>query len=231
MTMTISPPRRLLLALPLLVLPWAGPAAAQETDPPVRSEPLWPGAHDALIDGLTTDLAEIPGGTYSLDRDHAQVIFMVSHLGFSRYMGRFNDLKGTLVFDPETPERSQLTVDIDIDGVDTDNGQLERLLRGEAYFDAETFPRVRFKSTAVERTGETKGRITGDLSMRGLTRPVVLDVGFNGSAVNPFGLRRTLGFSARGRLKRSDWGMTELVPVVGDEVTLIIEAEFKRTGD
>ncbi len=170
-----------------------------------------------------------PSGTYSIDPSHTQVIWHVDHMGFSSYAGRFNTIDGTLEFDAETPENSMLTVRIEATSVDVPNAKLQGELVTTPFFNASDFPEITFTSTAITRTDEGTGTVTGDLSLLGVTLPVTLDVTFNGAGPHPFGGFPMLGFSATGNLDRTQWGMDHLAPqIVGAEVSLRIDAEFHQ---
>ena len=166
-----------------------------------------------------------------IDNSHTNVLFGLSHMGFSQYYGRFNVITGTLEFDAKAPEKSKLDVKIDIASIDTNSAELEKKLVGADWFDAAKFPSATFVSTKVEKTSATKGKVTGDLTIHGVTKPVVLDVTFNGAGQNPIAAVPQLGFSATTQIKRSDFGVAQYVPMVGDEVTLTIESEFQLPAD
>lgn len=176
----------------------------------------------------TTDAAELEAGAYKLDPEHSTILFKVSHLGFSTYVGRFNTAEGALRFDPEAPAESQLDVTIDTTSADTPSAELDDVLRGRDWFDTERFPTARFESTAITVSGDNTGTVTGNLTLRGVTKPVMLAVTFRGGAYNLLTGAFTLGFEASGALKRTEFGMGSLVPAIGNEVTLEIHAEFQR---
>jgi polyisoprenoid-binding protein YceI len=174
------------------------------------------------------DLAKAEGGRFVLDKRHAKLVFAVDHLGFSTYYGFFTGLAGTLDFDPAAPTKSVLAVTIDIAEIVTTDRELDDKLRSEMFFDVAKFPTATFKSTAIEMTGEGTGRLTGDLTLHGVTRPVTLDVTFNGAGTPPLTQDYVIGFDAVGTLKRSEFGIKNFVPLVGDEVRLLISCEFDR---
>lgn len=180
-----------------------------------------------------------PAGTYKLDPGHTSLLFRVNHLGVSNYTARFTGMDATLQFDPSAPERSNLVATVDARSVETDypdpkvdfNGIIQK-----EFLDAAGFPQITFRSTQVERTGPRSAKITGDLTLRGVTRPVVLDATFVGGypagGIDPTGAR--IGFSAKGALKRSDFGIKAGLPApgsqmgVGDLVEVVIETEFTQ---
>ncbi len=175
---------------------------------------------------------EAPSGSYTLDLGHSSITFRVSHLGLSNYTMRFARFESTVEYDAADPTRSKLTVVIDPKSVRTDYPFPERedfdkkLATDPEYLNADAFPQIRFVSRAITRTGPNTGRITGDLTLRGVTRPVTLEARWNGAIEHPFRRVPVFGVSATGSFKRSDFGMTTLIPLVGDEVQLVIEAEY-----
>ncbi|HVI33517.1 YceI family protein [Phenylobacterium sp.] len=179
-----------------------------------------------------------PAGLYTLDKAHSTLTFKVSHLGFSNYTASFDDLDGRLQFDPAKPAAMSVEATIDVRSLDLPAppaGFREELL-GPNWFDAGRHPTITFRSTRVEPTGARTARVTGDLTLHGVTKPVVLEATFNGgyppNEMDPGGAR--IGFSARGSFKRSDFGMGYGVPApgsnmgVGDAVEVGIETEFSR---
>lgn len=176
------------------------------------------------------DPAAAPSGRYVLDPEHASIVFKVDHLGFSRLVGRFNSFSAEIAYDQTRPDESRLEVAIDAASVDMNVPTLDEMLEGDDYFRAGDFPEITFRAEGVEILTEAQGRITGDMTIAGTTRPVSFDVTFNGGANNPFSGRYTLGFHGRGQLLRSEFGLKKWLPVVGDEVTFEIEAEFGHAG-
>lgn len=182
--------------------------------------------------------APIPAGVYRMDPSHTSVLFRVSHLGFSNYTARFRRSDAELQFDPANLARSSVSVTIDARSLETDYSgpvkiDFNATLQAPNWLDTARFPQITYRSTSVEATGTTM-RITGDLSLRGVTRPVVLVATFNGGyAGHPFDPQARVGFSARGTLKRSEFGISEGIPAPGttlgvsDEVEVIIETEFQ----
>ena len=182
-----------------------------------------------------TDYKEMPAGVYHLDDTHASLTWKVSHLGLSDYTARFTDFDAKIAFDPKNPEKSRVTAAINPTSVETDYPNPEttdfdkELAEGEGWFNANAFPKITFTSTGIKRTGADTGVMTGNLTFLGVSKPVELDVKFNGAfAEQPFSKKPTLGFSASGSLKRSEWGMATYVPNIGDDVELLIEAEFAK---
>jgi polyisoprenoid-binding protein YceI len=191
--------------------------------------PCWLGACGYLLPRAETPPpGELPAGTYRLDPEHATLLFKIDHLGFSQLVGRFDRFDATLDFDSEKPAASRLSATIDPASIDLDLPKFEEQLRGAEWFDVSRFPEARFESREVVVTGDDTGRIIGDLTLHGVTRPVTLDVTFNGGGDSLLTGRYTLGFAAQGVLSRSDFDLGAYAPAVGDAVTLEIHAEFQR---
>ena len=171
-----------------------------------------------------------PAGNYKLDPTHASVTWSLSHAGLSNYTARFDDISGALNFQSEAPQNSSVDIRIDPKSVSTGLPKFdEEIATSGNYFDANKFPEIRFVSTNIQITGETTGLITGDLTLKGVTKPVTLDVTFNGAGKSFGNPGKTLGFSATTKFLRSDYNMGHLVSFgIGDEVTLRIETEFNE---
>jgi polyisoprenoid-binding protein YceI len=179
--------------------------------------------------------AAVPPGAYEVDKVHTSLVFRVSHLGFSTYTGRFTHIDAKLDFDPSRLAASRVNVTIDPSSIQADNapsGFLEALA-GKDWLDAADFPTMSFRSTRVEVLGNNSFRLHGDLTLHGVTKPIVLDASYNGGyASHPYEPRARVGFSARGAFKRSDFGVSYGIPApgttmgVGDEVQVILETEF-----
>jgi polyisoprenoid-binding protein YceI len=172
--------------------------------------------------------AELPAGSYRLDPEHATLLIRIDHLGFSTLVGRFDRFDATLDFDLEHPEAAMLAATIDPASIDFNVPMFEAQLRGTDWLDVARFPQARFTSREVAVTGEKTGRVTGDLTLHGVTQPVTLEVVFNGAGDSLVTGRYTLGFAATGTLARSAFGLGAYAPAVGDEVTLEIHAELQR---
>lgn len=174
----------------------------------------------------STSLVGVKSGTYEIDASHTSINFGINHMGFSNYQGRFNAVSGSLKFNAAAPEKSELTVTVTTDSIDTNNAKLEGELKGPQWFDSAKFPTLTFVSTTIQKTSDTTGKVLGNLTMHGVTKPVTLDVTFNGGGVNKLANADALGFSAKGSIKRSDFGISQYVPMVGDEVMIAIETEM-----
>jgi polyisoprenoid-binding protein YceI len=171
-----------------------------------------------------------------MDKAHTSVIFRVSHLGFSRYTARFAKVDGRLRFNPAAPASMAVEATIDPKSLElnTPPAGFHDQLMGKSWFNAAAFPAITFRSTSVALTGRNTAKVTGNLTLHGVTKPVTLDVTYNGgyppNAMDPGGAR--VGFSAHGVLKRSAFGMGFGLPApgsnmgVGDDVEVMIETEF-----
>ena len=177
-----------------------------------------------------------PAGTYLMDKTHTSVTFRISHMGFSRYTARFAAVDGKLRFDPAAPAAMAVEATIDPMSLELNAppAGFHDQLMGKGFFDAGAFKVIAFKSTKVVVTGANTAKVTGDFTLHGVTKPLTLDVTYNGgypaNAMDPGGAR--VGFSAHGTVKRSAWGMGAGVPApgsnfgVGDDVEVMIETEF-----
>ena len=176
----------------------------------------------------TFDQARLPSGAYRLDPEHTALLWKVNHLGFTKYVGRFDRIEGSLDFDPKSASTSHLEVIVETASIGSVDPELDSDLRGSGWFDAATYPQIVFRSTAIDVTGKNTGRVTGDLTLHGVTRPMTLDVTFNGGATDIITGKYTLGFAATGTIKRSEFCVDDYVPAIGDEVQLEIYTEFER---
>lgn len=181
------------------------------------------GQDDAAAEKVVFDA---PSGEYTPDPNHHYIFFTYSHFDYSHPHVRWRVWDATLNWNAENPEASTVEVVIEADSVDSGVDVFDGHLKGERFFDTENHPEITFVSTNVTRTGENTGTITGDLTIKGITKPVTLDVTFNKAGYEERGDRYKIGFSATTTVKRSDFGMDYLVPAVSDEVDIKIESEF-----
>ncbi len=166
---------------------------------------------------------------YTLDRDHTLVRFAVSHFGFTMMQGWSREVDGSLVLDRDQPERSELRVSLPSASIDMNRAALNDHPRSADFLDAERHPAISSRLTQVERTGEATALVHGELTLRGVAQPVTLDVRLAGGGTHPVTRDEVLGFHAAGRLKRSAFGMTFLIPEgIGDEVDIAISSEWLR---
>lgn len=186
------------------------------------------------IYALTLSIALFAAGAhaepqeFTFDASHTNILWSLSHAGFSNFIGEFREFDGKLMLDEKDPEKSSLEVTIETASARSDNDMLDGKLKGSDFFNTEKFPEAAFKSTNVTKTGDKTAKIEGDLTLLGVTKPVTLDVKLNKIGLDKWQNKRKAGFSATAKIKRSDFGMNYLVPDVGDEVTLTIETEAVR---
>lgn len=185
----------------------------------------------ALAGALTAGPAKAEPRSFTLDPEHLHVAFLVKHIGFAKTLGVFEEIEGTVVFDEEAPALQSIDVVIQADSVNTGHKRRDNHVRSDDFLAADDHPEITFALTGASQTGERTGTVTGDLTIRGETNPVTLDVVWNKSGRYPFGDKQyVVGISARGEIMRSDWGMTYALDgdLVGDRVEIIIEAELIR---
>ena len=184
---------------------------------------------DALGERAQTAPAPPPAGEYTLEPHHTQVLFAINHLGFSTFYGTFSGASG----DAETHSGksialSQLDVSVPTASVTTINDTLNGELKSADWLDAGAFPTMTFHSTKITMTGAQTADVTGDLTLHGVTRSETLQAKLNTPGVNPMDKAYTVGFEVSGHIKRSDFGVKKYVPLVGDDVQLIISAPFEH---
>ncbi len=198
-----------LLAFPLLA---AAPLVAQSSAPQLPGQP---------------DAARVAAGTYSVDNNHAQIQWTVNHFGFNDYFGIFGQPTGSLTIDPAKPNDAKVSVTIPVSELATSRADLTKHMLTPDFLDAAKFPTAKFESTKVVATGNT-AKVTGNLTLLGVTKPVVLDATFTGAGNNPMSQKATIGFHGETTIKRSDFGMTKFVPFVGDDVKIAISIAFEK---
>ena len=193
--------------------------------PILAAASLVAGSSMAQTADVNTDPANAPPGRYSLDKAHTSVTMKVSHMGLSYDTLRFDGVDGAFTYDPAHPEATKIEVSIDPHSVDTGDPALDRQIASEL-FEASRYPQIHFVSTAVRPGAEGQGTVVGDLAFHGVVKPVTLDVIYNGATLS--GGPARMGFSASATLRRSDFGITKYAPMIGDEVSVLIEAEFNK---
>jgi polyisoprenoid-binding protein YceI len=161
--------------------------------------------------------------TFKVDPVHSFVLFAVQHLGIANTYGRFNDIAGTVVFDRDNPSKSSVELSVPVESLDTHNSIRERSLKSPDFFDAKQFPTITFKSTKVEGSGDTL-KVSGDITIRGVTKPVTVDFKKGGEGKGVFGEMRG-GGETRFTIRRSDFGMNFEQGEIGDEVNIILSLE------
>ncbi len=163
--------------------------------------------------------------TYKIDPNHTNVLASWSHFGFSNPSLNFGQADGTIVYDADKVSASSVQVTLPLTGLSALADQFYDHLTSADWFDAAKYPSATFKSTKVEAAGEGKLKVTGDLTVKGVTKPVVLDVKLNKAGVQPLAKREAVGFDATATVKRSEFGLGNYVPNVSDEVLLRITTE------
>lgn len=177
---------------------------------------------------VEADLIELKSGAYSLDKSHARLLFKIRHLGLSTYVGRFNDFDATLEFDPNNMSAAKLSAVVDMSSVDINDQGLAEDLLGRSWFRVAEYPQAVFESTSVIPVSSSEFKFTGNLNWRGVSKEISINAKFEGGASNILTGKYTLGFSTVGKFQRSDFGMSKLIPLVGDEVTIETYAEFLK---
>jgi polyisoprenoid-binding protein YceI len=173
---------------------------------------------------LVVGIAQAAPLTYKLDANHTMVLATWSHFGYSHPVASFGQVDGTLVYDADNVAASSVQVTLPLTGLDALVPDLTEHLRSADFFDAEKFPNATFKSTKVEAAGEGKLKVTGDLTIRDVTKPVVLDVTLNKAGEGRNGQPK-IGFDATTTIKRSEFGVAKFIPNVSDEIALRISTE------
>lgn len=181
---------------------------------------------------FAADRAKVPAAEkYDIDASHSGVVFGWNHFGFSNPTARFNKIEGSVLLDKADLTNSSISVTLPVEGLDTRVAKLDEELKSPDFLDATKYPTITFKSTKVEKTGENGLKITGDLTVHGVTRAVTLD-----AKVNKIGIfeipgvikAQAAGFDATTVIKRSDFGVTKYVPAVSDEIPVRITLDAKQ---
>jgi polyisoprenoid-binding protein YceI len=226
-----------LLALATLAACAQKDAPPHATNEPAQAAPA-PAAEPAGEPSRTAALApDVPAGDYKMDPAHSSLLLRVDHMGFSKYTLRFRRFDAQLRFDPRNLTATQLTATVDPRSIETDfpdpKYNFNAELAGPQWLDAAKFPEIALRTTRVEDLGNQAMRVHAQLSMHGVTRPIVLDATYNGGYVgHPMDPHARVGFSARGLLRRSEFGIAGGIPPaggnmgVGDQVAIVIESEF-----
>ena len=175
-------------------------------------------------------LSSVKAGTYKVESYHTQVGFSLSHFGFTSYSGLFSGATGSLRLDPANPGADRLEVTIPVDSILTTVPKLTDELKGEKWFDATKFPQATFTSTSVAVGPDGVATIAGNLTLHGVTKPIVLHAHLMGAGVNPIDKMYTIGFQASGTIKRSEFGVSMYAPALGDDVELTIAGAFELQG-
>ena len=168
----------------------------------------------------------LPSGTYKMDKNHGYLVFSYLHMGFSHPMLRFTNFDTEIQYDSANIDNSSAKVNIAVNSIDAGIATFNAELASEKFLDAAKFPEITFTSTSYKSTGTDTAVLTGDLTIKGVTKPVSLDVHLNRAAEHPMSKNPMLGFSATGKFNRSEFGMGMFTPMVSDELGLQFEGEF-----
>ncbi len=199
------------IAAATLAVALAVPAVAQ-----IATTPQMPGKATA----------KVAAGTYQVDPAHTQVTWTVNHMGFSMLQGQFGASEGSITIDPAKLAQTKVDVTFAVDQLSVTSAKFAEHLKSKDFFDAAANPTARFVSTAVTPQGANRASVAGNLTIKGITKPVTLAVTFVGAGANPMNKKTNFGFMATGTIKRSDFGLGMAVPIVSDEVKLAINAAF-----
>jgi polyisoprenoid-binding protein YceI len=184
----------------------------------------------------TTTVPTTLTGTYAIDPTHSRIGFVARHAMVTKVRGSFNEFEGSGYFDAENPAKSQLALTIQAASIDTRNADRDGHLKSNDFFDMENSPEITFASTAVEQVDAENYRVTGDLTIKGVTKPVTVDFEYTGTAVDPFNNQR-IGFEGKTIVNRKDWGVNWNAALeaggvlVSEKVTLEFEVSAIRTAD
>jgi polyisoprenoid-binding protein YceI len=184
----------------------------------------------------TTTIPTIATGTYAIDPTHSRIGFVARHAMVTKVRGSFNEFEGSGYFDTENPASSNLTLTIQAASIDTRNADRDGHLRSNDFFDMETYPEITFASTAVDQVDAENFRVTGDLTIKGVTKPVTVDFEYTGTAVDPYGNQR-IGLDGKTTINRKDWGVSWNAALetggvlVSEKITLEFEVSAIRTAD
>jgi polyisoprenoid-binding protein YceI len=165
---------------------------------------------------------------YRLEKTHVDLLFSINHAGFTQKHGSFRELDATLQYDPQSPDKSQISVTVETASLDTGDATRDRDVKSPQFLDVVKYPQMRFVSTKVVPAPNGTFLVEGTLTLHGVTKPLTLRTTLNKDAPSPFDKRPTLGFSATASLKRIDFGIATYLPLIGDEVNIQIDAEFNQ---
>lgn len=185
-----------------------------------------------LVSGLASaaDLSAVPSGTYNVDPTHAYIRFQYSHLGLSNPTLGFEEFSLSMDLDTENPTNTTVALDIVTDSVQTGSEIFHDHLTGSKWFDAANNPNITFNSTSVAAKDDGTYDVTGDLTIKGESHPVTLNISINGAMMHPMANKPVVGVSGHGGLMRSQWGLGANAPYISDEVTLEVQVEMFKEG-
>lgn len=189
----------------------------------------------ALFISIASSAAASDGITgierYNIDSDHTNIVWYISHMGFSRTIGSFNEFEGTVDLNFDDPSKSKILITIQTDSITSGVVDLDQKLKGEQFFKVDKYPQASFESTDIKLVENDTATVKGNFTMLGKTKEISLDVRFNKRAMDPILNRMRTGFSIKSSLQRSRWGMDQMLAFVSDEIAIVIEAEALRVAD
>ncbi|WP_225765957.1 YceI family protein [Stenotrophomonas sp. Marseille-Q4652] len=220
---------KLLLPLALTLAISACSNPADEADRAAEAAPATTEQAPVASEQAPAEAIQVASGTYKLDAGHTIVLAQWNHMGFSNPSANFGQVEGTLVYNADDVSQSSVEVTLPLAGLNSFTAKFDEHLRSADFFDAAKFPSATFKSTKVESAGTNKLTVTGDLTIKDIIKPVVLDVTINAAGEHPMMKVPAVGFDATTTLKRSDFGVGAYAPAVSDEVKVRITTE--ATGE
>lgn len=179
---------------------------------------------------LLIPVSALAAETYTLDPTHTYVLYHINHLGFSVQVGKITMIDGKLTLDQSKPQNSKVSATIDMNNIDSGIAKLDEHLKDADFFDVAKYPTATFVSDKIVVTGKDAGKIYGTLTLRGISKPVVLDAKMMKVGMFPMKNKKTVGFVATTEIKRSDFGMKAYLPMLGDNVQLDIGVEANLGG-
>nr|WP_321986814.1 YceI family protein [uncultured Lichenicoccus sp.] len=179
------------------------------------------------VPARAVDPSAVPAGIYTLDPQHTRIAWSVSHLGYSTYTGLIPQVQGTLRLDPSHPEATSLDAEIPMARITSLDPALDLRLHGAQFFATDRHPTAVYHALGLVVTAPGRGHLDGMLTLCGVTHPVAMNIVFGGAGIDPVDGRLTVGFAGSAIVRRSAFGVVAYVPVVGDDVTLTLEAEVK----
>jgi len=193
-------------------------------------------AQEDQMTAVTDETRKHLTGRYTIDTAHSRFGFVARHAMVTKVRGAFGDFTGSLTIDGDDPTKSSGTLTIVAQSIDTGNAQRDAHLRSNDFFDMDSHPELTYTSTSIDVVDETNFKVTGDLTIKGVTKPVTVDVEFTGAAVDPFGNTR-VGFEGEATINRKDWGVNWNAPLeaggvlVSEKVTLVIDISAIKTPE
>ncbi|GLS26078.1 YceI family protein [Marinibactrum halimedae] len=181
-----------------------------------------------LTPTVAVDVASFKPGSYSLDTAHQSVLFKVKHMGLSNYVGRFNTVEAELDFDPTTPYNSRLQAKVVTNSVDTGDNDIDQMLRSSSWFNSQTYPEAILETQSLETIEGNRYNYLANLTIKNIKKTIPLTVEFHGGAYNQLTQRYTIGFTATMEIDRHAFDLTDYPGLVGDKVTIVVDAEFQK---